>query len=195
MTENIDMNKDFEEMRAQINLLREKLENQEIVNDKMLRDSMKSKLKTIRHREIISYFAVGYVITFGNLAFHYLGNSIYFILFNTLMMLGCAYFTYRTHRKVNETDLTTSDLLTVAKNLKQLKKDYSDWMLIGYPAIIVWFLFFSFELYTRNSDHKFALSIIVGCLVGAIIGGIIGTLMRHKVMNTCDEVIRQIEGN
>ena len=80
---------ELEEMRAQINLLKEKLEKQGIVNSHLLQQSMKAKVSQI-HRQGWKSVACGLVAIVA-FAFNYvLGSlSLPFVIASILLMLFC----------------------------------------------------------------------------------------------------------
>ena len=47
------MNSEFEDMRKQMEILKEKLQNQDIVNEKILRRSMRKSMLSINRRYMI----------------------------------------------------------------------------------------------------------------------------------------------
>ena len=75
----MDENITLEDMRQQINLLKEKLDKENIVNDKLLRASMRQRLGVIRRNQTIEYICALYVISFGSVYFRLIGCSWWFI--------------------------------------------------------------------------------------------------------------------
>ena len=65
----MDINNELEEMRSQIALLKEKLDNEKIVNDKILRNATKTKIRSLRINQIMEYVSALFVITFGSVVF------------------------------------------------------------------------------------------------------------------------------
>lgn len=189
MEDNFDLN----EMKTQIGLLKEKLDNQTIINDKLLRNSMKDKISSINNRTWITYCSAIFVVTFGNIIWYNIGMSWLFIGVTTVMMLVSVFFTYLIHSKMSTTDAMYGDLLTVAKNAKKIKQQYGTWLKCALPVMVLWLGWFSFEILQNQEDHTGALIMLCGALVGGTIGGIIGYSQHRKVVNTCDEIIRQIE--
>lgn len=185
MEENITL----EEMRAQISLLKEKLDKESIVNDKLMRDAIRQKMGTIGLNAIIEYIAGLFVITCGNLVFYQLTHSWPFVIVTALYMIICMVATYYTHSKANKKDCS-GDLLTVAKKMKEIKNIYHQWLYFAIPSLVLWVLWLCWLIVQEN---EFAKEIITSMLVGLVIGAIIGLFSRHKVLNACDEVISQIE--
>ena len=93
--ENTFMSHELEEMRVQINILKDKLERQTIVNENHIRNSMKSKAndlrKTIRGTVGCGIFAILYC----PICFYYLGCSLPFVIVTTVMLAICLALTIR----------------------------------------------------------------------------------------------------
>lgn len=189
----MDINIELEEMRQQVSLLKEKLDRQELVNDKMLRKTMKTKISSLKVQQYTEYFSALFVITIGSVIFKAMGCSWSFVIGTILYMSVCAVATFIMHRNLNRDDTANGDLLTVAKHAKKLKKDYHDWFYFAIPSIILWLAWFGYEQYQIYNDMKMALGVFIGALIGGAIGGTIGLLMHRKAKNTLNDIIEQIE--
>lgn len=189
----MDINNELEEMRSQIALLKEKLDNEKIVNDKILRNATKTKIRSLRINQIIEYVSALFVITFGSVVFRSLGCSWEFVITTIIYMLFCAIMTFIQHRQLNRADVTNGDLLTVAKYAKKLKKDYHNWLYFAIPSIILWFSWLLNELYTSGKDEHMILASGIGVLIGGTIGFLIGWMMNRKAKHTLDDIVRLIE--
>ncbi|MDO5447183.1 MAG: hypothetical protein Q4F34_05340 [Prevotellaceae bacterium] len=189
----METNTELEKMRMQIALLNEKLNKEEIVTERMLRNTTKDKISSLRIYQWAEYLAALFVITFGSLVFKDLGCSDLFIIVTVIFMIVCAVATFMMHRKLNNADTANGDLYTVAQLARKLKKDYHDWLYFGIPMLILWLAYFSWELYKANSDQDYVIGICTGAIIGAIIGGIIGLLMQRRAKSTLTDIINQIE--
>ena len=190
--ENIENTQPLEELREQAAILKNKLDQENIVSEEMLRNAMRHKARTINSNAWISVAASVMVIL---MAFTYspqLGLSIWFSVGTIVIMLVCDFFTWQYHKNMNQKTLS-SDLLTVAKTAKKLKKNYLNWLKYGISLFFVWFVWYSIEMGIHSKSWKEALLTILLLAVGGIIGGLIGFRMHRKVIDTCDEIIRQIE--
>ena len=86
------------------------------------------------------------------------------------------------------------DLLTVAKQVKRLRKWYKDWYYVGIPLVVLWLIWFGVELYFAfNRDLFMLLTTVIGALVGGTIGGIIGHRMNKRLIHEMDDLIDEIE--
>lgn len=188
MEENIE----FKELRQQINLLKSKLEKEEIVNEKLLRSSMRQRVSVIRRHQIIEYCCVLYVISFGSLTFYNMGCSLAFIIGTIALMLIIAMVNFFIHQNFNNQNWYGDDLLIVAKNMRQLKQNYIRYLFFGIPALIAWATWFAFEL-SKTTNAEMLKHMFIACGIGLIIGAIFGFIMFTKNLNACKDIINQIE--
>lgn len=182
----------LEDMRQQISLLKEKLENENIINDKLLRASMRQRLGIIRRNQVIEYVCALYVIIFGSISFRMIGFDWWFIIVTIALMIACMGINFYIHHNFNSQDLYSDDLLTVAKTMRQLKHRYIKYLYFGIPAIVVWLALLFFQMQSVLSEEAF-IAMSIGTAVGVIIGAAIGLVMNLKVRKACDDIIRQIE--
>jgi uncharacterized membrane protein YfcA len=185
-------NSELETMRAQIALLKEKLDKETIVSEKLLRDTMRHKARTINTNAWVSVGASIFVIIWALAYIPKEGFSWWFAGATVLMMLVCDFFTWKYHKNVNAKTMS-GDLLTVAKVMKQLRDNYKKWLKYSIAMISVWFVWLSAEFCIRLNDWKLALIMIVALLIGLVIGGFIGLKMHNSVIRNAEEIIKQIE--
>lgn len=185
-------NSELETMRAQIALLKDKLDKETIVSEKLLRDTMRHKARTINNNAWISVIASVFVIFWALTFLPSEGFSWWFTGATILMMLVCDFFTWKYHKDVNAKTMS-GDLLTVAKVMKQLRDNYKKWLKYSIAMIAVWFVWFAIEYCIQLSDWRVAVIMIVALLIGLAIGGFIGLKMHNAVIRNAEEIISQIE--
>lgn len=190
--ENAINNIEFDEMRAQLALLKEKLNKEELVNERLLRETMRVKARNINREAALSVAAALFVIVMMPFSFRPMGFSWQFCIGTIIFMLVCIGATLYQHRDVNNCTMD-GDLLTVAKVMRRLKKNYRDWLKFSIPAGVLWFGWMGYEVYLMSGNWKVAATVMAGALVGALVGGLIGFASYRRVIRTCDEIISSIE--
>lgn len=183
----------LDEMRGQIALLKEKLDRETIVNDRLLRDAMRGKIGVIRTNAIIEYVCVVLCFIAYPTAFIKLGFSWWLVGITLAMTLFAGIMTAVQHRHMNALN-EGEDLLTVARNARRLKQDYVDWLKWSILMVIFWFSWLVTECFIRIPDRTMGIGLAVGGCFGLIIGACVGLSMRRKVIHACEDIIRQIEG-
>lgn len=183
---------EFDEMRSQLALLKDKLNSQEVINERLLRATMKSRADSINREAIWSIIAAIFVIAMMFTSFHPRGFSMEFCIGTIIFMLVCIGATLYQHRDVNSRTMN-GDLLTVAKVMRRLKKNYRDWLKFSIPVVVLWFCWMGDEIYRMSGEWKLVALVMSGALIGGAIGGTLGFLSYRKVIRTCDEIINSIE--
>ena len=189
------MNNDFEleSMRQQMNTLKNKLNQQEILNDRVMRRSMRNEVNTITRRYYI-IMAIGlFMVPYGYWSFVKLaGLSLFFWIVTSIFMLICVGATYYTCRKINDPNLMNRNLVEARKKVASAKKFEADWLFFGIPAVVLWLGWFLYEVYQIHGgaiDNGFFWG---GC-IGGIIGAICGLSLNFKTQRQYQAIIDQIE--
>ena len=187
-----DMN--YEEMRNQMAMLREHLDKQEIVSDRLLRDAMKTKTKDIKYTKQMVYGAAAACIIIYPLTTLSHIWSWPFALATCAMMIFCVLATYYIHKPVERLNYMTDDLATVARVMARFKKQYDDWLHYVTPALLIpWFTWACYEIGWKNAPAGTnPWPIVIALLIGGCLGGVIGYLYHRKAVNAAQSVIDQI---
>ena len=184
---------DLENMRQQMTTLKNKLNKQEIVNDRLMRRSMKNEVNTITRRYYIIMALGLFMIPYGYWCFVKLcGLSLFFWIVTSIFMLICAGATYYTLRKINDPDMMNRNLVEARKRVASAKKFEANWLFFGIPAVVLWMSWFLYETYQL---HGGAVSngLFWGGCIGGIIGAICGLSLNFRTQRQYQEIIDQIE--
>lgn len=190
-------NKDFEleDMRQQMATLNKKLAQQEIVNDRMIRHSMKKRVDTIVRR-YYSIISIGLLTIFYSYwSFVKLSNfSITFWIVTCILMLVCCGATYYNSRNLTDKNLMANNLIEAGRKVARAKKFDANWLFIGIPSIFIWFGCFVYETYKINPNMNVLSSPLFwgGCF-GGIVGAIIGFSIHFNTQRQYQDIIDQIE--
>jgi hypothetical protein len=195
MENNTLLSHELEQMRSQIGMLKQKLEQQTIVNERHIRNSMKSKIsdlnRTVRGTIFVGIFAV----VFAPMTFYINGCSLAFIIATAVMLAVCLGLTIV--QKINlgrMMDLSQGNLVETAEKLSKVRTHYKEWYKIAIPMIIVWGGWMIYEMVNvLGVDSPTAIGFYCGAGVGLIIGGIIGARINRKVVQQANEILAQIE--
>ena len=189
------MNNDFdlENMRQQMTKLKNKLNQQEIVNDRLMRRSMRNEVNTITRRYYI-IMAVGlFMVPYGYWCFVKLcGLSLFFWIVTSIFMLVCAGATYYTLRKINDPNLMNRNLVEARRKVASAKKFEANWLFFGIPAVVLWLSWFLYETYQINGG-AYSNGFFWGGCIGGIIGAICGLSLNFRTQRQYQDIIDQIE--
>lgn len=195
MENNTLLSYELEQMRSQIGMLKQKLEQQTIVNDRHIRNSMKSKLSDLNRTVGGTIFAGVFAVIFAPMTFYINGCSPIFIIATAVMLAVCLGLTIV--QKINlgrMTDLSQGNLVETAEKLSKIRTHYKEWYKIAIPMILVWVGWMIYEMVNvLGLDSPTAIGFYCGAGVGLIIGGIIGSRINRKVVRQANEILAQIE--
>lgn len=192
----METNSVLEQLRADYNILKERLDGQEIINDRLLQQTFRSQLKQINNKAWATVAAGIFVIIVAPVAFHYnpsFNLSWAFVAATDLMMAVCIGFTWYWHNAVKAPDASKSSMRQFAQSVKGLKQRYQNWLKYAVVMIGAWLTWMCVELFMQSDDTRIAVFMMTSVLVGALIGGIIGLKMHFAIIRKCDEIISQIE--
>ena len=143
-TNNTPVN-EVDELRQQLALFKQRLDQQEIVNDRLLRHSMNARLNIFTKTSVVMD-AIGLLLMpIILIAFHAIGVPWYLGAFVLLMVIIELAYNIVAHRQLQRLFADGNDLLTVRRGLLRFKKTERLWMLIAVPLIIVWLLAFYWQ--------------------------------------------------
>ena len=184
---------ELEEMRAQLGMLKDKLEKQTIINETHIRNSMKSKMsdinKTVTGTIIAGVFALCYCTWF----FYWQDFSLAFVIATFVMLAVCLGITIAQRVILGKMDFSQGNLVETAEKLSKIKKHYQDWYKIAIPMITVWFGWMMYEMLSIHSlESPMAIGFCCGALIGGVIGGILGMRINRKVARKATEILDQI---
>ena len=195
MENNTLLSHELEQMRSQIGMLKQKLEQQTIVNDRHIRNSMKSKISDLNRTVRGTIFAGIFAVVFAPMTFYINGCSLAFIIATAVMLAVCLGLTIV--QKINlgrMMDLSQGNLVETAEKLSKVRTHYKEWYKIAIPMIIVWVGWMIYEMVNvLGVDSPTAIGFYCGAGVGLIIGGIIGARINRKVVQQANEILAEIE--
>lgn len=191
---------ELEEMRQQLNILQEKLDQQDIVNEKLLKSSMKSKMSWI-----VKYI-IGEVIAIPILAIMLSGIYVMFNLpfysyiYILLICVADIYMDYKINiSSMKPADYEKNNLMQTVKKLIKMKKMRSYQTLFGFLLTCIWLFWLGYDMchLTGVPNTELYNGLVHGCTIGMGIGGVIGLVIAYfiykKMQSTNDEIIKIIE--
>ena len=187
----------LEEMRRQMATLQEKLHNETIVNDRLLRESMKHSYSSINRYLVLESTILMPIIVFAfpfiALVFHLSWGPVIAII---LLCLASVVFDYKVSH-IKDEAFMTDDLIPTALRLQRAKRLSALQMLVSLPLTLLWFAWFIVNFFQSiNYDSEILTSAAWGGLTGGCIGLVCGLIfaiqLYHKQQKTRQQVIDQI---
>ena len=189
------MNENFEleNMRQQMALLKQKLEQQEIVNDSLIRQSVKKNASFINNTHRLYFILDIIFIPFTYLILCYFSHlSIWIWLYITCGLIYDAWHRRRICRLIDGRHLYEQNLLEVRKKVLKVKKYERTFNIISYPAITLWMVLFFYNSYLADLHPSVIHTIVAFIIAVAFCFGLCLYLDR-KMARHYQDIIQQIE--
>ena len=193
MKNNIE-SRELQEMKEQLAILTQKLEKETIVNERLLRQSMKNKASSIRRRAIVESIATLIMIPYFIWVMpRLIGISVGLCSFTCFFMIAALAYNFYIHSHFQPEKFAHGNLLEARKDTLRTQKLYSKWrMYIGIPFCIVFISWFAYDIsqVMHGEELRGALG---GVAIGCVLGVIVGTFIHKKIQRTMNEIVEQIE--
>lgn len=193
MTNNID-SKEMLEMKEQLSLLIKKLDKETIVNERMIRRSMKEKADRLNRRLIVEILVCLIMIPFFICVLPNLSKvSMPFCIFSAgFFALGVLYDFYM-YLRFRPQKFIEGNMIEVRRDTLNFKKQTLRWTYcIGIPFLVVYIAWFVYEKMQYYQGEILKI-VLVSALIGFLIGGAIGINIFVKTLRATDEILMQIE--
>lgn len=191
-------NNELEEMRQQLGILKEKIDGQKLINDKLIRQSMLNKMSFMKKYTWVSFFALLFIyyvyndirITF-NLSWWFYGAT---VIFMTFTVCFDAYI-----NRFNKEAFLNGDLIATSLQMQRMKKLRKRSLLYGIFFMTIWVSWFVIELYNGSGaanggeNTSMFYGMLVGGGVGLIAGVAIGIWLYLRMQRINSDIIQQID--
>ncbi len=178
------------EMQRQMQQLRDKLDNQKIVNERMLNRAYSRKLDVLRTKARVPIFA-GLTLVFGAASFQNLGMSLPFTLFTVFVGVAAAVAAVLVNANLPKMD---QDLVSAGEGLAKFRRAQENWIKYSIPVGVLWVVWLLAELFMKSGeDGETVWMIVAGLALGLVVGIFLGRKNRRAVFHNTDELLAQIE--
>lgn len=191
--ENIIDNNGLEEMKAQMAILKNKIEGQTMLNERLMRRAMNDRMSLVRRMVVLDVVMVIVCIA-AMYAFMKLGCLSLLCFVSIVVLLCWAIVSSAYINRIKESELLEGDLLKTCEKLVKMKRLRVRLLMINIPLCLAWIVWYSYEMTSFAAARGFnTRSMIVGLCVGLVVGFIIGLMKLRKMQRANDIVIQQIE--
>lgn len=183
---------ELEQMRQQMAILQNKLDNQTIVSDRFIRRSVSHSATTINRRYLVISIVALAMIPYGYWAFVKLnGLSLALWIAMSVMMLAVVAFCIYNGREMRRRDFTSGNLLDTKRKAIAAKRRDNNWLWFGIPMTTAWVVWVGWEMAQKlGADFKFFMPFFIICFVAGIV---MGLAVHFRTQRHYRDIIEQIE--
>ena len=189
--ENNNLN-ELEQLKAQYETLKEQFDQQEIVNDRLMKSSIDQSVgfyKRNRWGQVVLYPLAALL---GVLIIKWdMGNNLSAKVFWVAFCATCLVIELLLTRKLQLKTLENDDLLTLANRARDFKKLFATFTILNYSTGFVLFLGLLLA-WIGNGVPNLGAVMVVFC-IAIVIFVLVGIAEIRYKTKPCDEIIRQIE--
>ena len=163
---------ELDEMKQQIQLLKDKLAKEIIVSEKLIRHS-----------------------TQDNVFFLLMGYSWIFCAVTSVFLIIAGCYQRYSHKGVGIDCISKGNLLDISKALLRMNQLNLRWLYFGIPFALCWIVWFMFESYPKVGGEMICYGGSVGFVLGAA-GGILHCIrVRHKAKEAIHDIEEYTKDN
>jgi hypothetical protein len=189
--ENNNLN-ELEQLKAQYETLKEQLDQQEIVNDRLMKSSVKHSVdfyKRYRWLQVISYPFLAFLgLVFFN---WYLDGSFSAKVFWVTFCLAGLIIELLLTRKLQLKTLENEDLLTLSNHARGFKRLFSLFLILNYSTVMIVVGGFLMSKIGEGVANLGVAMLLLGIVMVFVI--IVGIWEIRFKTKPCDEIVRQLE--
>lgn len=201
-TENIDdkiLAEELEEMRGRMSSLRERLNSQQLVTDRLLRDVVRHSTDYSRkYFKMEKFFAVPVGVLSMIYLYYNMQFPLWYLIFTVVMLVVSVFSDWRTQR-ITHLDYGSTPLLEIQQRFVLQKRRRAQRMLAGMIMIAVWLALgvFAVSLITPAGEvaehyEEYITSMIIGAVVGGVIGLWFGISAYLRMQRDNEQAIRRL---
>ena len=183
---------ELEQLKAQYETLKEQLDQQEIVNDRLMKSSVKHSVdfyKRYRWLQVISYPLMAFLgLVFFN---WYLDGSFSGKVFWVAFCLAGLIIELLLTRKLQLKTLENEDLLTLSNHARGFKRLFSLFLILNYSTVMIVVGGFLMSKIGEGVANLGVAMLLLGIVMVFVI--IVGIWEVRFKTRPCDEIVRQLE--
>lgn len=187
------MELELDEMRQQMAILKDKLDNQTIVNDRFIRRSIGHSVSTINKRYLVISIIALAMIPYGYWAFVKLnGLSVALWLATCVLMLAVVGFCFFNGREMRQRDFVSNNLLDTKRKVVAAKKRDAMWPCFGVPVALAWAAWAGWEM-AKKMDSDYLNYFVPWFIICMTAGVLVGLAVHFKTQRHFRDIVEQIE--
>lgn len=194
MKENeFSVSEELEQIRTEYAALKERLDRQEIINEKHVLDSIRKDLRAVHAKKWLSLPAGIIALFFLPSVSIDLGLRTSFIVISVIWMLSMVVGNLLRVRRLDIERLSGESTKVFLTEIKKRKARQSRWVRINMSIFIVWLGYFIGECLRTGMDKSILIPLITAAAAGAVTGIAIGLRMHNRIIGIYEGIILELE--
>ena len=189
------MAQELEQLRQQYNSLKEEINKQNNVNERLIRESIKKDMSLINMKKWVSIVAGAIAIPLIYVVSMELDLGLVFTVISVVWLLSMVIGNILRNRELNISMLSSGSMQSFADEMHRRKTNQFKWVRINFSLFVIWVGCFIGECFRVGLDRDILIPVIVGVLTGTVIGLAAGFRMHNRLIGAYENIIAEIEEN
>lgn len=180
-------------MREQLQLLKEKLAREHIINDKVMRRAVRDKISGVHRRSVVMSILGTFAIPFVIVVLLTTGFTTCYVITTGAFLIISVIAELYTMAMLRSSDLRSGNLLSAGIQAARVKRLQQRWLIFGVVFVVVWLSWGAYELHDLFPNAEEYQAMLISGAAGGVIGGVIGSMVYRRNQRELSEIIDQIE--
>ena len=190
----MEENRELQEMREQLELLKAQVAKQQLKYDLNVRKMAKDKVSKLKFKFWWKLAICLFGIAYCPWAFReIMGASVWFTLVTEVFLVQAFFFEIITHKDLWSYNLNTN-MADFSRRMLRIKKLNALWFKWSMIFIFPWFAWFIYEVYRVSEYENQWVAIGIGGFMGGLIGFAVGYRLYRTEQNALQELAEQVNG-
>lgn len=181
------------QMRSQMALLKQKLSQQNIVTEQLMRRVMHDTVRRILRESTLLIIVVLIATVFMTCRMASWGFPTLFVVLTDVMIAASVVMECVERWGMHSRALLSGDLTQASRKMARYVRLGRLSMRVSIPVLAVWFAWLALTIFRSQHDIGQATAMVIGAVVGGIVGGLIGGWAYKRNMRRATQVITQID--
>lgn len=172
-----------------MDLLKEKLNRQEVINDQLMRRTIESRLNRLSlHRKIKRIYLILCIFFLPGFLVKTVEMPIWFALATAAMLAIALVYHEAFMEHISADDLNRCSTMEISNKAIRLKEQGARWIWISIPMLTAWMIAFIYVVLHRCDFETEGKYILYGMCFGIIIGASLGFMIYRKQQRMIDDL-------
>ena len=192
-TEEFDINQDLEQMRQDYADLKERFDQQQIINEQLMEKAFKADVRWLSRDRNSGVIAVILGIPAIIILSIIRKADWWFPVVATVFVLIILWAMLRLYKNLSKDTLYTEDVLSATKKVKRFKQQYQRYFFASLAAAVILFGSYLPTIYhSWSTPEQGTKMVVIGCIF-AVVLLVWGYVYYKRLMKACDSILDRLE--
>ena len=192
-TEEFDINQDLEQMRQDYADLKERFDQQQIINEQLMEKAFKADVRWLSRDRNSGVIAVILGIPAIIILSIIRKADWWFPVVATVFVLIILWAMLRLYKNLSKDTLYTEDVLSATKKVKRFKQQYQRYFFASLAAAVILFGSYLPTIYhSWSTPEQGTKMVVIGCIFAVVL--LVWVYVYYKrLMKACDSILERLE--